>query len=133
MKLSDYKRKLDAWAAVLPNGLFEDRGFAEQYKTVRDWLETLDLPEEATPDEYCKSIGTAAAQNRDKAFEDAWWFVHLCIVKSHCLDRLLYMGEELRTIPCTVHQGSWSFSFDPACACATGPNVSGWMPNEPKC
>jgi hypothetical protein len=64
-----------------------------------------------------------------------WVFTQ--IAKSCLLWRLIYEGQELRRVPCPVHEGHWSGCAWPerpedACACMDGSNVTGWLPNEPK-
>jgi hypothetical protein len=63
--------------------------------------------------------------------------LELVISKSACLLRMLYYGEEPRTVPCPVHKGHWSGingSDDPAkiCECtARDGNITGWLPSHP--
>jgi hypothetical protein len=64
-------------------------------------------------------------------FREHWQFIELSIRKSCLLDRLIYGGDVLRTIPCPVHQGKWSgISTTPCPHCAVGPCAcnTGWLP-----
>jgi hypothetical protein len=72
----------------------------------------------------------------EEACERVGW-VFTQIAKSCLLWRLIYDGQELRTVPCPVHEGHWSGCAWPekpedVCACMDGSNVTGWLPNEPK-
>lgn len=56
------------------------------------------------------------------------------IRKSCLLDRLLYVGEPLRTVPCPLHKGRWSGCFMPPCphGCDRGCGcTSGWVSELP--
>lgn len=73
-----------------------------------------------------------------KKFREAWQFIRLSIRKSCLLDRLMYGGETLRTVPCPVHKGRWSgCSVDPqpdGCNCRHDICLTGWQqnPEDPK-
>lgn len=54
------------------------------------------------------------------------------IYKSNLLHRMLYLGEKLRTIKCPAHNGRWSGCKElGTCACQSGWNVTGWLPDAP--
>lgn len=62
-------------------------------------------------------------------------FVFLQIIKSNLLARVLYGGQEVRTVPCPVHKGRWSgcaIASETECkgACMDGSNVTGWLPEK---
>lgn len=100
-----------------------------------------------SPDEFCKAFYAwadacmtplatdheATAEWR-KQFAEHWSFLRLAITKSCLLDRLIYVGEPLRTRPCPVHQGRWSgiqWPDDAQCECARGRScgcTTGWLP-----
>lgn len=54
-------------------------------------------------------------------------FVAIQISKSALLDRLLYVGEPLRTKKCPTHKGTWSGLFGD---CEHGCELTGWLPTE---
>jgi hypothetical protein len=55
--------------------------------------------------------------------------IRIDIAKSNLLGRLLYGGENLRTMPCPQHKGHWSgYQED----CPLGCGMTGWLPNTPQ-
>lgn len=86
---------------------------------------------------YCKALETwakAVQQCHDgRLLEVAKHFdeIAMAIRKSNLLFRLIYLGEQIRTVPCPVHKGVWSgCKPDGECECMSGFNVTGWLPNE---
>lgn len=86
---------------------------------------------------YCTALETwarAVQQCHDgRLLELAKHFdsIALAIRKSNLLFRLIYLGEEIRTVACPVHEGVWSgCKPDGTCKCMSGFNVTGWLPNE---
>lgn len=59
--------------------------------------------------------------------------IRLAISKSSLLGRLLYEGEEFRTVECPEHKGKWSGLEFPESPCPHGCNMTGWLPqpNDP--
>ena len=59
--------------------------------------------------------------------------LRMAIVKSAALNRFLYMGESVRTVPCPKHKGTWSgchLSDQKPCECTSRDgNITGWLPN----
>jgi hypothetical protein len=87
-------------------------------------------------DRYCRCLETWAevASKAGEISSDFVMQLHT-VYKSNLLYRLIYLGEELRTTPCPVHKGVWSgwaLSEKNNCACLSGVNITGWLPNEPK-
>ena len=60
--------------------------------------------------------------------------VRLAIEKSCLLNRLIYMGQKLRSEKCPIHKGRWSgyghCHNDPPCHIAPGYDITGWLPEE---
>ena len=56
------------------------------------------------------------------------------IKKSCLLKRMIYMGEDLRTVKCPIHNGEWSGCYAERCpaGCDTCGCACGWIPNETK-
>jgi hypothetical protein len=69
-------------------------------------------------------------EKRDVEHADQVHHVFLQVQKSNLLYRLIYLGEELRPVACPEHQGRWSgcVSRDESCVCASGSNITGWLP-----
>ena len=65
---------------------------------------------------------------------DALAVLYLPIVKSCLLNRLIYMGEPLRSRMCPVHRGHWvgyAMGGD-QCECSLGSaDITGWLPEGP--
>lgn len=83
---------------------------------------------------YCKALETyASLPEKDEKFREMYRRLQIDISKSCLLDRLIYCGEELRTVKCPVHKGHWSgikFGNDEcecvgSCGCTTG-----WLSNK---
>lgn len=55
-------------------------------------------------------------------------FIYVAIMKSDCLRRLIYEGEELRTEQCPIHKGQWSGCYPEPCP--EGCDYTGWLPNK---
>lgn len=100
------------------------------FDTLREFFGEPCLP----VSKYCKSLETWARLRGEKDPE----FVKTCreiivdIHKSCLLDRLIYVGEEVRTEKCPKHKGEWngkSFNGDCECAAVCG-CVTGWLPNK---
>lgn len=58
--------------------------------------------------------------------------LELAIRKSNLLWRLIYLGEELRTVKCPAHDGHWSGYAYPGAecphGCCSGYDITGWLP-----
>lgn len=74
------------------------------------------------PDAYC-AVFESFLGERDATPEDAERVrsLRLAIRKSCLLDRLIYIGEPLRTVPCPRHHGRWSGLSWPGETCTHGP------------
>lgn len=91
-------------------------------------------------DQYCKglttwqeAIGDAVDRGDEdlKGLNESVGIVFTAIYKSNLLSRLLYLGEELRAVPCPKHKGMWSgWAESGSCECQSGVNVTGWLPNK---
>jgi len=91
--------------------------------------------------EHCQKLLTYLETAREylepRIGELALQELELAVSKSAFLLRMLYYGEEPRTVPCPVHKGHWSGingSDDPAkiCECtARDGTITGWLPNDP--
>ena len=125
IKKVDYFRKFRAWGSIYMNQYpHEDPSiFQNNLEKVITWAETLDLPEEDETDVFCGKIWRALPEAPEDIIK-AYGYVQIDIDKSYCLSRLLYCGEELRTIPCPEHKGRWGFIRD--CICGD----SGFLPND---
>lgn len=58
--------------------------------------------------------------------------IQLAIRKSSMLGRLIYEGENLRTVECPEHKGKWSGLDHPEHPCPHGCHMTGWIP-DPNC
>ena len=87
-------------------------------------LEKFPLSEEEEEIQtLCDELEKWAAKNR------APRGVMLAVWKSCLLDRLIYGGEELRTVPCPIHKGQWSRCHIELCpeGCNFGSSYTGWV------
>lgn len=127
MRRERYLSKFDDWAWVYPNQYPDSPagGFLEAYYTVRNHIHSMALPDEAAPQDFCDLITVELRTCRSEA-EEAYDQIRMDIAKSFCLDRLIYMDEDLRTRPCPTHKGRWGFARE----CEHGCGDSGWLPNE---
>lgn len=127
IKKVDYFRKFKDWAGVFLNQFEDSRwappGFTDNFNMVIKFAETLDLPEEGlVTQEFCHPI-IQAIRDKGGEVEEAYKSLNIPIFKSACLFRLLYGGEELRTVPCPEHKGKWGINN---CTCCG----SGFLPNK---
>lgn len=91
--------------------------------------------------EYCKALYAWAdvMKTYDPDTYQAAMRVNSILNKSNLASRLVYGGEEVRTVPCPKHKGQWQGCVFPVsksdsvwCECLYGCNVTGWLPNTPK-
>lgn len=121
--------------SVLSHKVFE----VEDETTARLWLQALErhYGEPVMPiSRYCDALGIWAdvvSRNATSALAKAaraFPAIHLAIRKSNLLARLLYDGQQLRSMPCPEHDGRWSGCFDHCPhGCTDNENVTGWLPN----
>ena len=119
---ADYCRKFREWGEV-----YEDGALSGDLNILVDFVEAMELPEQVEdPEDYCRAIETAmdAEGLTNSEISHIYDDLYISIVKSFCLYRLIYCGEELRTTPCPTHKGRWGVFRD--CVCGD----SGWLPNE---
>jgi hypothetical protein len=85
------------------------------------------------PRAYCDIMERYAAElaSTDPSRRNALGELHMRIRKSCLLDRLIYCGEPLRTVPCPKHKGTWGgiHSGREQCACCGSCGcTTGWLP-----
>ena len=88
---------------------------------------------------YCEALETWAevvnSGDYQRVEKDTIDTIRLAIYKSNLLNRLVYMGEPLRTKKCPTHDGHWSglhLSDQKPCECtARDGNITGWLPEDP--
>lgn len=135
----EYTTAFFTWSAVahLPEKLTAILG-----KGMLHLLNTFKDSEAREPEEYCKVLREWAQVAARSHKGDELWIgdhgdfgeLHLRIEKSCLLDRLIYLGETVRTVPCPLHKGKWSgihaercpHGCDIGCGCTTG-----WLPVNP--
>lgn len=88
------------------------------------WYEIVCKRDEARIADETRSEDERAMYRRElSALHD----VHLMIVKSSLLARMIYDGEDVRREPCPRHNGRWTGCYLPSeCVC----EGTGWLPNE---
>lgn len=83
---------------------------------------------------YCSALRTWAAivSAKDKDTANAVSRLRQSISKSCLLKRMIYLGEELRTRQCPIHNGEWSGCYVERCpaGCDTCGCACGWLPND---
>lgn len=101
------------------------RAVSEYCNAFRAWRDAIAQRVEREPEDSENQRWTDYLEALDE--------LHLPIVKSNLLARLIYGGEELRTEPCPEHKGHWSGCVweDLPCGCVVGANVTGWLPPQP--
>jgi hypothetical protein len=81
--------------------------------------------------EYCEALSTWFRIYTEKMEGDErahYNRLSIDLGKSDLLWRMIYNGEQLRSMKCPIHVGRWSgFSFD---GCHVGCGETGWIPND---
>lgn len=97
------------------------RAVSEYCAAFRAWEEAIKQRIEREPDDL--------ETPRWESYRDALETLHLPILKSNLLARLIYEGHEVLPVPCPVHEGHWSGCVweDLPCGCVVGGNVTGWV------
>lgn len=131
MPISKYCKALTTWTTCL-----QDRVDREKEKAFPGISGPLSHPDTVKAYEAYNE----ARKSKDVKYNDLWSamgaasdvdFTFLQIRKSALLDRLLYVGEALRTEMCPKHKGTWSgVAWSENEGCEHGCGLTGWLPKK---
>ena len=122
-----------AWQSAI-----EDKVKRMEAKEERYYAWPVQRQEDWSDEEYEKWVKYYEEEeqreiDRWKAVLEALKLLYLPIYKSCLLNRLIYMGETLRSKQCPIHKGRWSgYAWGQSeCECSLGSaDITGWLPED---